>query len=165
MITSLRRILTSEVDGSQWSFDVLDGRPYVVVFGNMKCAEDVTQIIAALQSAPETVDLDIVQVAHVSGLPKPLQKLATRSLRKAKEKQVAERAALRARLGLAAEDGEKLRFALDWTAQLTEPAEFTHHQKEAVTLLVDADGTVASRLEGPEVGARVRAWYASHVSA
>jgi hypothetical protein len=165
MTTNLRTTVTSEVDGSQWTFDVLDGRPYAVVFGNQKCADDVTKIIGALQGAPETADLDIVQVAHVSGLPKPLQKLATRSLRKAKEKQVAERAAERARLGLAPEVEEKLRFALDWTARLTEPAGFTHHQKEAVTLLVDPTGTVTERLEGPDVAAPVRAWYASYVSA
>ncbi|MFL6109787.1 MAG: hypothetical protein ACJ786_00315 [Catenulispora sp.] len=165
MITNLRSIVTSEVDGSEWELGVLDGRPYAVVFGNMKCADDVTKIIGALQGAPGTADLDIVQVAHVSGLPKPLQKLATRSLRKAKEKQVAERAAERARLGLGPDDGEKLRFALDWTAQLTEPAGFSHHQKEAVTLLVDPSGTVADRVEGPEVAARVQAWYASYVTA
>lgn len=165
MITNLRSTVTSEVDGSQWTFDVLDGRPYAVVFGNQKCADDVTKIIGALQGAPQTADLDIVQVAHVSGLPKPLQKLATRSLRKAKEKQVAERAAERARLGLAPDAGEKLRFALDWTAQLTEPAGFSHHQKDAVTLLVDPTGTVAERIEGPEVSAAVQAWYSSYVTA
>lgn len=158
-MTSLNEYTTNEVDGSEWRFSDLAGRPYVVIFGNMKVADHVTELIASLQGDASTADLEIVQVAHVKGLPKPLQKLASRSLRKAKERQVAERAAHRVRLGLPDDHGTPLRFALDWAGELTDAFGFTHHQTVMVTLLVDMAGTVAGRIEGTSAAHRVRDWY------
>ena len=59
-MTSLNGYTSAEVDGREWRFDALNGRPYVVIFGNRHVADDVTAIIESLQGHLETADLDIV---------------------------------------------------------------------------------------------------------
>lgn len=160
-MSTLSECQTAEVDGRPWSIGELAGRAYVVVFGNRHAKDDVVAIVDELQRHEETADLNIVQVAHLKGLPKPLRALATRDMRKGREKQLTDRAKYRAQLGLPADTGDVLRIAMDWSGQITDLFGFTGTQKSALTLFVNAVGEVTGSYEGREAGSLAREWIRS----
>ncbi len=160
-MSNLEKFTTAETDGTVWRLAELAGRRYVVVFGNRHAKDEVNTVVEGLQGSAETADLTIVQVAHLKGLPKPLRALATRDLRKGRERQLADRIGHRARLGLPADDGSSLRVAMDWAGEITDAFGFTGDQKHALTLFVDAAGEAVAAYDGDSVLAAAKEWVAA----
>jgi aromatase len=141
-VEALTSALTGQVlpgvDGSPVSFDTYRGCPLVVVLGNRRTQQAGHAILEALRSHPATINIPVVQVSHLAGVPTALAPMAIRHITAGYHCQLGDLGARRLTVGgSAADEADLLRIGLDWNGSVTGRFGFTDTDESPLVLVFD----------------------------
>lgn len=155
----LSGVILPTYDGGTLRFADYRDRRAVLVLGNQRNAKQVPEIAHRIHSDMETTDVPIIQVAHLTGVPRAFRRLARGDIKRGMSGQLKDLRELRASRGLSAEDADDLiAMGLDWSGELTGPAGFTARDDHPATLLVDEHCRVVATAPDVDLVATVRSF-------
>ena len=149
------------IAGRQVSLSDYRGRPVVVTFSGRGSSEQVKTIWQTIRSRYTADQLPILRVADLRGVPKLVQGLAKRDIRKGFEDEAQKEAdGLRAMGKSVPADLSQLVVLLtDWQGKVAPSFGLNDVEKQAVAVLVDGDGYIRGYGTGEQGGAQILALF------
>jgi len=148
---TLEHILGHEVSLSDFR-----GKNVVVILGSRDSAEQVKNGVEAIRRVYGAQELPVVGVSDLRDAPKQARILVKSQLKKAFEEATASEAEAAAAAGREAGDpAQDVVMVMDWTGEVVDSFGASEVEKEAVAVVVDADGRVLGSGSGAAIGEEV----------
>ena len=144
------------IDGTTIDFGPSRTAKSVLILSNQKTADATRELERELHDSDAGADVLVIQIAHLTGVPRIVRKLAERDIRRAVGAQREALSQSRRTRGYADAPGEQLvQTALDWQGTVTARFGFTDGDGVPLVAVLGADGSAEVVPTGSDVVASV----------